>query len=117
MRYQEEDIRPGDTVRVLQKVVEGKKERIQTIEGLVIARKHGHEKGATITVRKISDGIGVEFIFPLNSPKIQAIEKVKRHKVRRSKLYYMRTRTGKARRMKEDPSQRSKKESKKESKE
>ena len=110
MRYQEEDIRPGDTVRVLQKVIEGKKERIQAIEGLVIARKHGHEKGATITVRKISDGIGVEFIFPLNSPKIQGIERVKPHKVRRSKLYYVRGLSGKARRMKEDPKQRTKKE-------
>jgi len=89
-------------VRVLQKVIEGKKERIQTIEGVVIAKKHGNEKGATITVRKISEGIGVEFIFPLNSPKVSGIEIVKRHKVRRAKLYYLRERTGKATRMKEE---------------
>ena len=97
-----QEIRPGDTVRVMQKVVEGKKERIQTIEGVVIAKKHGDEQGATITVRKISEGIGVEFIFPLRSPKVSGIEIVKRHKVRRAKLYYLRNLSGKATRMKEE---------------
>ena len=88
------DIKPGMTVRVNQKIKElnikgEEKERIQYFEGVVIARKHGREKGATITVRKISDGIGVEKIFPLNLPTITKIEVKKQAKVRRAKLYFL----------------------------
>ena len=84
------DIRPGDTVRVLQKIREGDKERIQPFEGLVLARSHGRGISATITVRKVSDGIGVERIFPIHSPTIEKIEVLKHSKVRRAKLYYIR---------------------------
>lgn len=83
-------IKPGDTVRVHQKIVDKGKTRIQVFEGLVLARKHGTEAGATFTVRKVSSGIGVEKIFPLYSPLIDKIEIVKRAKVRRAKLYYIR---------------------------
>ena len=84
------DIRPGDTVRVHQKIKEGGKERVQTFEGQVIARKHGKEVGSTITVRSVILGVGVEKIFPLHSPTIEKIEVIKREKVRRAKLYYLR---------------------------
>jgi len=94
------DIRPGDVVRVHQKVKEKDKERIQVFEGLVIARKHGKGPNATFTIRKISQGVGVERIFPLHCPTISKIEAVKRSKVRRAKLYYMRKRRGKKARMK-----------------
>ena len=105
------DIRPGDTVQVHQKIKEapkkGKsstgqelKERIQIFEGLVIARKHGKEIGATITVRRIISGIGVERIFPIHLPFIEKIEIIKRGKVRRAKLYYLRTAKGKKARLK-----------------
>ena len=97
-----DNIKPGDKVKVERKVIEGDKERIQVIEGTVIARKHGKEVSATITVRKIANGIGVEFVFPLNSPRIKAIKILKKSKVRRAKLYYLRERTGRATRMKED---------------
>lgn len=83
-------IRAGDTVRVSQKIQEKDKTRIQVFEGLVLARKHGNEPGATFTVRRVSDGVGVEKIFPLYSPMIDKIEIVRRSKVRRSKLYYIR---------------------------
>lgn len=83
-------IKPGDTVRVHQKIVDKGKTRIQVFEGIVLARKHGDEAGATFTVRKVSQGIGVEKIFPLYSPLIEKIEIVKRAKVRRAKLYYIR---------------------------
>ncbi len=83
------DIRPGDEVKVHQKIKEKDKERIQIFEGLVIAKK-GAGLGKTITVRKISYGIGVERIFPLFAPTIAKIEMVKRNKVRRAKLYYTR---------------------------
>ncbi len=95
------EIRPGDRVKVERKVIEGDKERIQVIEGVVIARKHGNQPGATITVRKIASGVGVEFVFPLNSPQIKKIEVLKSSKVNRAKLYYLRKRFGKAGRMKE----------------
>lgn len=85
------DIRPGDVVRVYQKIKEGDKERLQAFEGVIIARKHGKEPGATITVRKVVGGIGVERIFPLHSPIIDKIEILQRGKVRRAKLYYLRT--------------------------
>ena len=93
------DIRSGDTVCVYQKVKEGDKERIQTFEGLVLARKHGKEIGATITVRRVASGIGVEKIFPLHSPTIEKIEILKRSKVRRAKLYYLRKAKGKRARL------------------
>lgn len=84
------DIRPGDTVRVWQKIQEGDKTRLQAFEGLVIARKHGKEAGATFTVRKVASGVGVEKVFPLYSPLIDRVEVVKRSRVRRAKLYYIR---------------------------
>src|SRR6185503_1350183 len=85
------DIRAGDTVRVHQKIEEGKgKFRIQIFEGLVLARKHGKEAGATFTVRRVSSGVGVEKIYPLYSPMIDKVEIVKRARVRRAKLYYIR---------------------------
>jgi len=89
------DIRTGDTVRVWSKVVEKGKTRLQAFEGLVLARKHGAEAGATFTVRKIASGVGVERIFPLYSPNIDKIELVKRAKTRRSKLYYIRDKAAK----------------------
>ncbi len=84
-------IKAGDTVRVHQKIKDDKgKTRLQVFEGIVLARKHGDEPGATFTVRKVVDGIGVEKIFPLYSPLIDKIEITKRSKVRRAKLYYIR---------------------------
>ncbi|HDZ54282.1 MAG TPA: 50S ribosomal protein L19 [Candidatus Nealsonbacteria bacterium] len=94
------DIRPGDTVAVYQKIKEKDQERVQTFEGLVLARKHGKEAGATITVRKVVSGIGVEKIFPIHSPAIEKIEILKRGKVRRAKLYYLREAKGKKARLK-----------------
>ncbi len=91
---------PGDTVRVHLKVVEGERERIQVFEGVVIARANGGLK-ETFTVRKISGGVGVERIFPLHSPMISKIEVVRRGRVRRAKLYYLRKRAGKAARIAE----------------
>lgn len=84
------DIKPGNTVKVWQKIKEANKTRLQAFEGLVISHKHGYEPGATFTVRKIIEGIGVERIFPLFSPNIEKIEVVRRTKVRRAKLYYVR---------------------------
>lgn len=84
------DIRPGDTIRVWQKIKEGEKTRLQAFEGLVLARKHGKEAGATFTMRKVSSGIGVERVFPLYSPVLEKIEILKRGNVRRAKLYYIR---------------------------
>ncbi|MDO8492067.1 MAG: 50S ribosomal protein L19 [bacterium] len=89
------EIRPGDIVKLFQKVREGDKERIQPFEGLVIARKHGHGISATITVRKIAAGVGVERVFPVHSPSIEKIEVLKRSKVRRAKLYYIREKAAK----------------------
>ena len=98
------DIRPGDTVRVYQKIKEGSptdgKEKTQAFEGQVLARKHGKEIGATITVRREISGIGTEKIFPLHSPVIEKIEVLKRGKVRRAKLYYLREAKGKKARLK-----------------
>lgn len=94
------DIRPGDTVRVWQRVKEGNKTRLQAFEGLVLARKHGSEPGGTFTVRKVVGGIGVERIFPLYSPTIEKIELVRRSKVRRAKLYYIREKAARAARKK-----------------
>jgi large subunit ribosomal protein L19 len=84
------DIKSGDTIRVWSKIIEKGKTRLQAFEGLVLARKHGTEPGATITVRKVSGGVGVERIFPLFSPNIDRVELVKKSRARRSKLYYIR---------------------------
>lgn len=84
------DIRAGDTVRVWQKIIEKDKTRLQVFEGLVLARKHGCEPGATFTIRKVIGGIGVERIFPLYSPLIERVEILRRAKMRRAKLYYIR---------------------------
>lgn len=86
------DFRPGATVRVHQKVKEGEKERIQIFEGIVISRSGGQGMDGSFTVRKISEGIGVERIFPLHSPLIAKLEVVKQAKVRRAKLHYLRKR-------------------------
>jgi large subunit ribosomal protein L19 len=94
------DIRPGQTITVYQKIKEGGKERIQPYKGLVIAKKHGKGINATITVRRVSGGIGVERIFPLHSPMIEKIEITGQTKVRRAKLYYLRGRTGRKARLK-----------------
>lgn len=95
------DVRSGDTVRVHILVKEGAKERVQIFEGLVIAAKHGKTLDGTFTVRKESFGVGVERIFPLHSPRVVKIERVKQSKVRRSKLYYMRDLSGKNARLKD----------------
>lgn len=92
--------RAGDTVRVNVKVKEGDKERLQAFEGVVIARK-GAGVSATFTVRKISNGVGVERIFPLHSPMLESITVVRRGRVRRAKLFYLRELTGKATRIRE----------------
>ena len=92
--------RPGDTLKVHVKVIEGTRERIQLFEGVVIKRKGGGI-AETFTVRKISYGVGVERTFPINSPKIDKIEVVRYGKVRRAKLYYLRDLRGKAARIKE----------------
>jgi len=84
------NFRTGDTVRVYQKIEEKGKIRLQVFEGLILARKHGAEAGATFTVRRIASGVGVERIFPLYSPAIEKIEIIKRGKSRRAKLYYIR---------------------------
>ncbi len=111
LRKDTPDFRPGDTVKVYFKikdiVIDEKKktkeikEKIQPFEGIVIARKHGKGISATFTVRKIVDGIGVEKIFPLHSPLIEKIEVIKRGKVRRAKLYYLRKAKGKKAKIKE----------------
>ena len=89
------DLRSGDTIRVWQKIQEKGKTRLQAFEGLVLARKHGKEAGATFTVRRVASGVGVEKIFPLYSPVIDNIEVVKRSKVRRAKLYHIRDKAAK----------------------
>lgn len=102
MDYKKEDIpefKVGDTLRVHVKIIEGQRERIQVFEGYVLKRQHGGVN-ETFTVRKLSNGIGVEKIFPLHSPRIEKIEVVKKGRVRRAKLNYMRQRTGKAARIK-----------------
>ena len=91
---------PGDTVRVLYRVREGEKERIQAFEGVCIGRRGGGI-GETFTVRKISSGIGVERIFPLHAPTVKGVEVVRRGRVRRAKLYYLRGLRGKAARIQE----------------
>lgn len=94
------DFQPGDTIKVHSKIVEGDKQRIQIFEGVVIGRKGGGSR-ASFTVRKVSYGVGVERIFPLHSPRIAKIEVVRKGRVRRAKLYYLRELKGKAARIKE----------------
>jgi len=94
------DFAPGDTVRVLYRVREGDKERIQVFEGVCIARK-GSGNGATFTARKVSSGIGVERVFPVEAPTVKGVEVVRRGRVRRAKLYYLRNLKGKAARISE----------------
>lgn len=93
------DVKPGDTVRIYQKVKEDDKERMQMFEGIVLAKKHGRGISSTITVRRELSGVGVERIFPLHSPTINKIEIVKRSKVRRAKLYHLRGAKGKKSRL------------------
>ena len=94
------EINIGDTVRVHVLIKEGQRERIQVFEGTVIARKHGGIN-ETFTVRRVSYGVGVERVFPVHSPKVEKVEIVRRGKVRRSKLYYLRDRVGKAAKVRE----------------
>ena len=96
------DFKAGDTIRVGYKVTEGTRTRVQNYEGVCISRKHGSGIAASFTVRKISFGEGVERVFPLHSTNIDSIEVVRRGKVRRAKLYYLRTRRGKSARISED---------------
>jgi large subunit ribosomal protein L19 len=84
------DLKPGDTVRVWLKIEEKGKTRLQAFEGLVLARKHGNEAGGTFTVRKVASGVGVEKVFPVHSPMIDRVELVKRARMRRAKLYFIR---------------------------
>jgi large subunit ribosomal protein L19 len=100
----EANFRPGDSVRVHVRIKEGDKERIQIFEGVVIAMRHGGSR-ASFTVRKVSYGVGVERIFPLQAPSIDKIEVVSNGKVRRAKLFYLRERAGKAARLKERDTQ------------
>jgi large subunit ribosomal protein L19 len=100
MRFDIPYFKPGDTVKVHVKIKEGEKERVQIFKGAVIRKRKG-TTNATFTVRKISYGIGVERIFPMHSPSIEKIEVVFRGRVRRSRLYYLRKRRGKAARIKE----------------
>ena len=92
---------PGDTIKVSVKVVEGNRERTQVFEGVVIVTHQFSQSDGTFTVRRVTHGVGVERIFPLNSPRVEKVEVVRRGKVRRAKLYYLRQLTGKAARIKE----------------
>jgi large subunit ribosomal protein L19 len=105
LRKQPVEFNVGDTVRVMVRVVEGNKEREQAFQGVVIKRRGGGA-GETFTVRKISSGIGVERVFPLHSPNIKSVKVMKRGKVRRAKLYYLRNLVGKAARITEKKSPR-----------
>ncbi|PIP24186.1 MAG: 50S ribosomal protein L19 [Candidatus Nealsonbacteria bacterium CG23_combo_of_CG06-09_8_20_14_all_37_18] len=94
------DIRPGDTVKIHQKIKEKDKERIQVFDGQIIAKKHGKGITSTITVRKVISGVGVEKIFPIHSPIIDKIELVKKGKAKRAKLYYLRKARGRRAKLK-----------------
>lgn len=100
VRQELPDFRPGDTIRVVVRIKEGDKERLQAFEGVCIARR-GSGVSETFTVRKVSGGVGVERIFPLHSPIIAEVELVRRGRVRRAKLYYLRRMAGKAARIRE----------------
>lgn len=101
IRQKHPDFKPGDTINVHVRITEGNKERVQQFQGVVIQRRHPNSNGETFTVRKVSNGVGVERIFPILSPSIDKIEVVRRGKVRRARLYYLRGRQGKAARIKE----------------
>jgi large subunit ribosomal protein L19 len=94
------ELKVGDTIKVHQKIQEGDKTRIQIFEGVIIAKKHGKGISSTITVRKVIEGVGVERVFPVHSPSVAKMEVVSHGKVRRSKLYYLRTAKGKKSRLK-----------------
>ena len=111
MKEKTPEVRIGDTVRVHIRIVEGNKERVQVVEGVLI-KMRGSQNRKTITVRKVSFGVGVERIFPLHSPRVEKVEVVKHAKVRRAKLYYLRELRGKAARLKEVRVHSSKKKSK-----
>jgi large subunit ribosomal protein L19 len=100
MRQDHPEFRPGDTVKVHIRIIEGSKERVQIFQGVVIKRKRG-KMNASYTVRKISHGVGVEKTFALHNPRIEKIELLTRGRVRRSRLYYLRDRRGKAARIRE----------------
>ncbi len=100
MRFDMPDFRPGDTVKVHIRIIEGNKERVQVFQGVVLKRKRG-TMNATFTVRKISHGVGVEKTFAFHSPRIEKVERVTQGRVRRSRLYYLRERRGKAARIRE----------------
>jgi large subunit ribosomal protein L19 len=100
MRQDIPDFRPGDTIKVFIRIIEGSKERVQIFQGVVIKRKKGM-MDASYCVRKISHGVGVEKIFALHNPRIEKIEVISRGRVRRSRLYYLRDRRGKAARIRE----------------
>lgn len=100
MRFDMPDFRPGDTVKVHIRIIEGNKERVQVFQGVVLKRKRG-TMNATFTVRKISHGVGVEKTFAFHSPRIEKVELVTKGRVRRSRLYYLRERRGKAARIRE----------------
>ena len=100
MRMDHPDFRPGDNVKVYIRIIEGSKERVQIFQGVVIKRKRG-TMNASYTVRKISHGVGVEKTFALHDPRIEKIEVVSRGRVRRSRLFYLRSRRGKAARIRE----------------
>jgi len=95
------DFAPGDTINVHVKIREGSKERIQQFQGTVLQRKHPNTNGETFTVRKVSNGIGIERIFPIISPNLDKIEVLRKGKVRRARLFYLRGRQGKAARIRE----------------
>ena len=99
MRHDMPDFRPGDSVKVHIRIIEGNKERVQIFEGVVLRKRKGN-MGATFTVRKISHGVGVEKTFALHSPRLEKVEIVSRGKVRQSRLYYLRGLRGKAARIK-----------------
>jgi large subunit ribosomal protein L19 len=101
VRAKRPEFGPGDTINVAVKIIEGSKERIQNFQGVVLQRKNPNTNGETFTVRKISNGVAVERIFPIISPSIDSIEVMRRGKVRRARLYYLRSKIGKAARIKE----------------
>jgi len=101
IRTQVPDFKAGDTINVHYKIKEGNKERIQQFQGTVLQRRNPNTNGETFTVRKVSNGIGIERIFPLLSPNIDKIELIRQGKVRRARLYYLRGRQGKAARIRE----------------
>ena len=96
------EIRPGQQIRVSQRIKEGDKERVAVFEGQVLARKHGKEAGATITLRRLAGGMNIEMVLPLHSPSIEKIEILRKVTVKRAKLYYLREAKGKRAKLKEE---------------